>query len=69
MMWIKDTVFYTGCLFTWFVLVPLLVISGAIALIAYALFTEAGEALTGRGRRSLDLMAAREIAHRICVSS
>ncbi len=60
-------IFYSlGCVIAWFVLLPMLVIGGGIALFAYATFAELGAFLTGSPARTLDTTAAREIARKMC---
>ena len=63
----KDVVFYLGCVATWLVLLPVLAVSGAIALIAYAVVSELSELITGGAEKSLDNSTAREIARRMCL--
>jgi hypothetical protein len=63
----KDVVFYIGCVASWVILLPALVVGGAIALVAYALFTELSEILLGSSESSLDTPTAREIARRVCL--
>jgi hypothetical protein len=55
-----------GFLMAWFLLLPLLVVGGGIALLAYALIAELTAVLTGNPGKSLDSSAAREIAGRMC---
>jgi hypothetical protein len=62
----KTILFSFGFVLAWFVLLPLLVIGGAIALFAYAIFAELGAFLTGNANKTLDTSVAREIAHRMC---
>ncbi|HEY3656292.1 MAG TPA: hypothetical protein VGL34_15105 [Steroidobacteraceae bacterium] len=63
----KYVVFYLGCAATWLVLLPVLVIGGGIALIAYAVFSELSEFVVGGAEKSLDNSTAREIARRMCL--
>jgi hypothetical protein len=63
----KDVVFYLGCAATWLVLLPVLVVGGGIALIAYAVFSELSEFVVGGTEKSLDNSTAREIARRMCL--
>jgi hypothetical protein len=63
----KEVMFYAGCAVAWFVLLPLFVIGGGIALLGYAVFAELGETLIGRSKNSIDSPAAREIARRMCL--
>jgi hypothetical protein len=65
-MSLKAFVFSLGCVLAWFVLLPLLVVGGGIALLAYAIFAELGSVLTGNAYKNLDTSAAREIARRMC---
>jgi len=65
-MSVKAIFFAFGCILAWFVLLPLLVIGGGIALFVYAIFAELGALLTGNPYQSLDTAAAREIARRMC---
>lgn len=55
-----------GCILSWFVLLPVLVVGSGIALFAYAAFAELGALLTGHPEQSLDNCAARDIARRMC---
>lgn len=66
-MSVKQVVFWIGCAVAWFILLPLFVVGGGFALLAYALFGEIGESLVGR-RPSMDISAARELARRLCLS-
>jgi hypothetical protein len=65
-MSLKAILFSLGCVIAWFVLLPMLVIGGGIALCAYATFAELGAFLTGTPARTPDTTAAREIAHKMC---
>ena len=65
-MSLKEIMFYLGCAVAWFVLLPLLVIGGGLALLGYAVFAEMTEAVTGT-KKSIDSPAAREIARRMCL--
>ena len=62
----KTILFSLGCVVAWFVLLPLLVIGGAITLFAYATFAELGALLLGTSHKPLDTSAAREMARRLC---
>lgn len=62
----KPFIFSVGCVLAWLVLLPMLVIGGGIALLAYAIFAELGAVLTGNAFKTLDTSAAREIARRMC---
>jgi hypothetical protein len=61
----KAILFSLGCLLAWFVLLPLLVIAGGVALFAYAIFAELGALLMGDSN-SVEPTVAREIARRMC---
>ena len=65
-MSLKYVLFSLGCLLAWFVLLPLLVIVGGIALLVYAVIAELGAVLAGNPGTALDTSAAREIARRVC---
>jgi len=62
----KAFLFSLGCLIAWFVLLPVLVIGGGIALFAYAVLAETAALLTGTTYNTLDTSTAREIARRMC---
>jgi hypothetical protein len=65
----KDVMFYLVCAATWFILLPLFLIGGTIALISYAVFSELRENLTGRTAKAVDNAAAREMARRLCIGN
>ena len=65
-MSMKAIFFALGCILSWFVLLPVLMIGGGIALFAYAIFAELGALITGHPYQPLDTSAAREIARRMC---
>jgi len=65
-MSLKTILFTLGCLVAWFVVLPLVLITGGAALFAYAIFAEFGAFLTGHPGKTLDASAAREIARRMC---
>jgi hypothetical protein len=65
-MSLKTILFSLGCVLAWFVLLPLLLIGGGVALFAYAVFAELGAFLTGSHSKTLDSSVAREIARRMC---
>jgi len=65
-MSLKAILFSVGCALAWFVLLPLLVIGGALALFSYAVFAEVASFLTGKPIESVDSASAREIARRMC---
>jgi hypothetical protein len=56
-----------GCLIAWFIILPIFVVGGGAVLILYALLSELGAILTGRGGNSLEPAEARKIARRICL--
>ncbi len=66
-MSLKVVMFYLGCVVAWFVLLPVLVIGGGLALLGYAIFAEIAATVTGRDKNSIDSPAAREIARRMCL--
>ena len=63
----KDVVFYLICALTWCVLLPVLLVVGALGMLCYAACAELADVLFGRSERTLDHAAAREIARRLCV--
>ena len=65
----KDVMFSLVCAATWFILLPLLVVGGTIALFSYAVFSELREYLLGRTAKALDNAAAREMARRMCLGN
>ena len=65
----KDVIFYLVCAATWFILLPLLLVGGSIALVSYAVFSELREYLLGRTAKALDNVAAREAARRMCLGN
>jgi hypothetical protein len=65
-MSLKTISFALGCLLAWFVLLPVLVIGGGVALLAYAICAELGAFLTGNTGKTVDTTVAREIARRMC---
>jgi len=67
MMSLKAIFFSLGCIIVWFVLLPVLVVCGGIALFSYAVFAELGALLTGEHGKTLETSAAREIARRMCL--
>jgi len=68
-MLFKDVVFYLVCAATWFILMPVFLIGGTIALFSYAVFSELREYLLGRTAKALDNAAAREMARRMCLGN
>jgi hypothetical protein len=65
----KDVVFYLVCAATWFILLPLLLVGGTVALVGYAVFSELRENILGRTAKALDNAAAREMARRLCIGN
>jgi hypothetical protein len=65
----KVVTFYLVCAATWFILLPLLLVGGTIALVSYAVFSELREYLLGRTAKALDNAAAREMARRMCLGN
>jgi hypothetical protein len=65
-MSLKTLLFSVGCVVAWFVLLPLLVIGGGLALFAHAVLGELAALLTGTADKSIDRSAAREMARRMC---
>jgi hypothetical protein len=65
-MSLKTILFSLGCVLAWFVLLPVLLVGGGIALFAYAVLAELGAFLTGSSGKTLDSSVAREIARRMC---
>ncbi len=65
-MSLKALFFSIGCVIAWFVLLPLLVIGGGMALFVHAIFGELAALITGNSGPSIDRSTAREIARRMC---
>ena len=65
-MFLKAVLFPLSCVIAWFLLLPMLVVGGGIALFAYATFAELGALLTNSPARTLDTTVAREIARTMC---
>ncbi|MDP8985522.1 MAG: hypothetical protein M3N97_10860 [Pseudomonadota bacterium] len=63
----RAIVFYAGCGLAWFVLLPLFVLVGGLALLCYAVFTEVGALYSREADRPPDNSTARQIAERMCV--
>ncbi|HLZ98051.1 MAG TPA: hypothetical protein VKP66_08865 [Steroidobacteraceae bacterium] len=63
----KDVGFYLTCAAAWFIVLPLVVVGGALALLSYALFSELKERMFGRTAQAVDQKAAREAARRLCL--
>jgi hypothetical protein len=64
----KAILFTLGCILAWFVLLPMVVIGGGLALFLYAVLAELAAFITGKSGKPVDTAAAREIAHRLCGS-
>jgi hypothetical protein len=65
-MSLRAILFSLGCAIAWFVLLPVLVIGGGIALFAYAIFAELLALIPGTQSKTLETSAAREIVRRMC---
>ena len=65
----KDAAFYLVCAATWFIILPLMLVGGTIALVSYAVFSELKENMVGSTVKALDKAAARETARRLCVGN
>ena len=63
----KHVMFYAGCAIAWFVLLPLFLLGGGIALLTYAVFSEVSESVVGGSKKAIDTNTAREIARRMCL--
>jgi hypothetical protein len=63
----KHVAFYVGCAAAWFILLPVFVVGGGIALLTYAIFSEVSDSFGGEGAKTLDNSTAREIARRVCI--
>jgi hypothetical protein len=55
-----------GCVLAWFVLLPVLVIGGGLALFVYAVLAELAAIISRKPSTALDTAVAREIARRLC---
>jgi hypothetical protein len=64
-MSLKAVSFSVGCLLSWLVL-PMLVLGGGLALLTYAVFAEISAFVMGRDN-AIKPSAAREMARRLCV--
>jgi hypothetical protein len=62
----KAILFTFGCILAWFVLLPVVVIGGGLALFLYAILAELAALITGKPTNALDTTVAREIARRMC---
>jgi len=61
-------IFYSlGCLLVWFILLPLFVIGGGLALLTCAILAELVAFISGTPSKTLDTLAARELARRLCM--
>ena len=65
----KQVLFFIGCAVAWFVLLPICIVGGLMALLCYALFSEVGELVAGDTRSAVDTSTAREIARRVCLGN
>ena len=65
----KQVLFYLACAVTWSVLLPVLVVGGTLALVAYAVVSELNELILGGASKSMDDATAREIARRMCLGN
>jgi hypothetical protein len=63
----KQVMFFSGCVVAWFVLLPLCIVGGGLALLSYAVFSEVGELVVGDTKGRVDISTAREIARRVCL--
>jgi len=65
----KQVMFYIGCAVAWFVLLPVCIVGGGVALLSYAVFSEVGELVAGDAKKTVDSSTAREIARRVCLGN
>jgi hypothetical protein len=65
-MFLRTFLLSLACLLAWFVLLPMLVIGGGLALFTHAIFAELGAWFLGNTGTAVDTTAAREIARRMC---
>ena len=63
----KQVMFFIGCAVAWFVLLPVCIVGGGVALLCYAIFSEVGEFVVGETETAVDNSTAREIARRVCL--
>jgi hypothetical protein len=47
-MFVKAILFPAGCILSWFVLLPALLLGGGLALLTYALFAELAAVVSGK---------------------
>lgn len=66
-MSVKQLMFFLGCAIAWFVLLPLCIVGGLLALISCAIVSEVGELVVGDAEKSIDQATARELARRVCL--
>ena len=62
----KQVMFFIVCAVAWFVLLPVCIVGGGLALLGYAIFSEVGEFVVGDTETPVDSSTAREIARRVC---
>jgi hypothetical protein len=67
-MSLKTILFSLGCVLSWFVLLPVFLIVGGIALFGSAALAELGAFLKGSAGKTLDSSGAREIARHMCAA-
>jgi hypothetical protein len=60
-------VFSLGCAGTWFILLPIFVIGGGIALFIYAVLSELSDSFGRDSDKAPDGSTAREIARQMCL--
>jgi hypothetical protein len=65
-MSIKGILFFVGCVFTWFVVLPLLAVIGMFALTSYAILSQINDLVFGTHLKTPDTRDARRIAARMC---
>lgn len=68
-MSVKQVMFYIGCAIAWFVLLPVCIVGGAIALLSYAVCSEVSELVIGDSKKTVDSSTARELAQRVCLGN
>jgi hypothetical protein len=66
-MSLKQVFFFIGCVVAWFVLLPLCVAGGGVALLAYVVFSEVSEWVGGGTKPAVDGSSVRELARRVCL--
>jgi hypothetical protein len=66
-MSLKQVSFFIGCVVAWFVLLPLCIAGGAMALLAYVVLGEVSEWVAGGTQPAVDGSSARELARRVCI--